>query len=130
MLIRAAIFLKGAHVLQQHRRVRGQIPVDDLQNADEIQVPFARGTLMQHRGQFHQVHAGILQVGVPGFSGSDENVSVEHVGGKNNKIEVTFNPGKTRADLVLGTFRVDWKGNSKLESGIYKAEVMVSYSTL
>jgi len=70
------------------------------------------------------------EINIPGFSGSDENVRVEHVGGKNNKIEVTFNPGKTRADLVLGTFKVDWKGSSKLESGIYKAEVMVSYSTL
>jgi len=70
------------------------------------------------------------EINIPGFSGSDENVRVEHVGGKSNKIEVTFNPGKTRADLVLGTFKVDWKGNSKLESGVYKAEVMVSYSTL
>lgn len=70
------------------------------------------------------------EINIPGFSGSDENVSVQHTIGKNNKIEVTFNPGKTRADLVLGTFKVDWKGNSNLESGIYKAEVMVSYSTL
>lgn len=70
------------------------------------------------------------EINIPGFAGSDENVKVEHIGGKGNKIEVTFNPGKTRADLVLGTFKVDWKGNSKLEAGIYKAEVMVSYSTL
>ena len=70
------------------------------------------------------------EISIPGFEGSDENVSVQHISGKNNKIEVTFNPGKTRSDLVLGTFKVDWKGNSKLESGIYKAEVMVSYSTL
>ena len=70
------------------------------------------------------------EIDIPGFSGSDENVRVEHTGGKNNRIEVTFNPGRTRADLVLGTFKVDWKGDTKLEAGIYKAEVMVSYSTL
>ena len=70
------------------------------------------------------------EIKIPGFAGSDENVVVEHINGKNNTIEVTFNPGKTRADLVLGTFRVDWQGKKILESGIYKADVMVSYSTL
>ena len=69
-------------------------------------------------------------ISIPGFSGSDENVRVEHTGGKNNRIEVTFNPGKTRAELVLGTFHVDWKGKKILDPGIYKAEVRVSYSTL
>ncbi len=69
-------------------------------------------------------------INIPGFSGSDENVSVEHMGGKNNRIEVTFNPGKTRAELVLGTFHVDWEGKKVLDPGLYKAEVKVSYSTL
>ena len=69
-------------------------------------------------------------ISIPGFSGSDENVRVEHTRGKNNRIEVTFNPGKTRAELVLGTFHVDWKGKKILDPGIYKAEVRVSYSTL
>ena len=69
-------------------------------------------------------------INIPGFSGSDENVAVEHTGGKNNKIEVVFNPGKTRAELVLGTFHVDWKGKRILDPGLYKAEVKVSYSTL
>ncbi|MBO4393201.1 MAG: hypothetical protein J5800_02545 [Spirochaetales bacterium] len=69
------------------------------------------------------------EISIPNFSGSDENVSVNHVGDKNNKIEVTFNPGKTRSDLVIGSFKVDWKGKKDLDEGIYKAEVMVVYST-
>ena len=69
------------------------------------------------------------EISIPNFSGSDENVSVNHVDGKSNKIEVTFNPGKTRSDLVIGSFKVDWKGKEELDEGIYKAEVMVVYST-
>ena len=70
------------------------------------------------------------EIDIPHFSGSDENVKVNHIDGKNNKIEVTFNPGKTRSDLIIGSFKVDWKGKQELDEGIYKAEVMVSYSTL
>ena len=70
------------------------------------------------------------EISIPNFTGADENVTVNHVGGQNNKVEVTFNPGKTKADLVLGTFRVEWKGKKELDEGIYKAEVMVVYSTL
>lgn len=70
------------------------------------------------------------EISIPNFGGADENVTVNHVDGKNNKIEVTFNPGKTKSDLVIGSFRVDWQGKKELDEGIYKAEVMVLYSTL
>ena len=70
------------------------------------------------------------EIDIPQFYGSDENVEVNHVGGKSNKIEVTFNPGKTKSDLVIGTFKVDWKGKQELDAGIYKADVKVLYETL
>lgn len=65
---------------------------------------------------------------IPGFDGDDENVDVWHSGG-NNRIEVRFNRGTTRAELVLGTFNIGWKGISPLEEGVYKAKVSVIYST-
>ena len=69
------------------------------------------------------------EIDIPQFNGTDENVTVNHLGGKNNKIEVIFNAGKTKSDLVIGTFRVGWNGKQELDEGIYKAEVQVIYST-
>jgi hypothetical protein len=67
-------------------------------------------------------------VEIPEFGGTDENVEVWHSGG-NNRIEVRFNRGTTRSDLILGTFNIGWKGVSPLEEGVYKAKVSVVYST-
>lgn len=68
------------------------------------------------------------EVEIPEFDGTDENVEVWHSGG-NNRIEVRFNRGTTRSDLILGTFNIGWKGVSPLEEGVYKAKVSVVYST-
>ena len=68
------------------------------------------------------------EVEIPGFYGANENVSVYHSGSK-NRIEVQFDKGKTKAELILGTFTIDWKGKRPLEAGIYKAKVNVIYST-
>lgn len=68
------------------------------------------------------------EVEIPEFRGSNENVSVYHTG-DGNKIEVQFNKGMTKADLVLGTFSISWKGKSPLDAGVYKAKVSVVYST-
>ncbi len=66
---------------------------------------------------------------IPGFHGQDENVAVSHIGKEDNKINVTFKPGLTKAELVLGTFDVSWKGQKPLEPGVYKARVSLVYST-
>lgn len=68
------------------------------------------------------------EVEIPEFRGSNENVSVYHTGDV-NKIGVQFNKGMTKADLVLGTFSISWKGKSPLDEGVYKAKVSVVYST-
>lgn len=68
------------------------------------------------------------EVEIPEFRGSNENVSVYHTG-DGNKIGVQFNKGLTKADLVLGTFSISWKGKSPLDAGVYKAKVSVVYST-
>lgn len=68
------------------------------------------------------------EVEIPEFGGTDENVDVWHSGG-NNRIEVRFNRGTTRSELILGTFSIGWKGMSPLEEGVYKAKVSVVYST-
>ena len=65
-------------------------------------------------------------IDVPMFTGDDENVTVT---GDGNTIAVQFNPGKTKADLVLGTFKVEWKGVNPLPAGVYKAKVSVNYNT-
>lgn len=70
----------------------------------------------------------VPDIEIPEFGGDDENVEVRHSGG-NNRIEVRFNRGTTRAELVLGTFRIGWKGIRPLEEGVYKAKVSVIYST-
>ncbi|MBR2282666.1 MAG: hypothetical protein IJ863_08595 [Spirochaetales bacterium] len=63
------------------------------------------------------------------FYGSNENVEVRHVENQGNKIEVEFLEGITKAELILGTFTVEWKGKRPLEAGIYKAKVSIIYST-
>ena len=68
------------------------------------------------------------EVEIPDFQGANENVSVYHAGGA-NRIEVQFNKGMTKADLILGTFSISWKGKSPLDEGVYKARVSVVYST-
>jgi len=68
------------------------------------------------------------EVEIPEFQGANENVSVYHSGGA-NRIEVQFNKGMTKADLILGTFSISWKGKSPLDEGVYKARVSVVYST-
>ncbi len=68
------------------------------------------------------------EVEIPGFYGANENVTVYHSGGK-NRIEIQFDKGRTKAELILGTFSIDWKGKRPLEAGIYKAKVNVIYST-
>lgn len=67
------------------------------------------------------------EINIPGFYGNNENVSVSHLGAM-NKIVVTFKKGLTREGLMLGTFKVEWKGRRPLATGIYKANVSVSYS--
>lgn len=68
------------------------------------------------------------EVEIPGFYGANENITVYHSGSK-NRIEVQFDKGKTKAELILGTFTIQWKGKRPLEAGIYKAKVNVIYST-
>ena len=68
------------------------------------------------------------EVEIPSFYGANENVTVYHSGSK-NRIEVQFDKGKTKAELILGTFTIEWKGKRPLEAGIYKAKVNVIYST-
>ena len=81
---------------------------------------------------FYQLLLSVKQkspeVEIPEFRGSNENVSVYHTG-DGNKIGVQFNKGITKADLVLGTFSISWKGKSPLDEGVYKAKVSVVYST-
>lgn len=66
---------------------------------------------------------------IPQFYGNNENVVVSHAGASKNAIEVQFNKGTTKANLVLGTFNVEWEGKRPLDAGIYKAKVSVVYST-
>lgn len=68
------------------------------------------------------------EVEIPSFYGANENVTVYHSGGR-NRIEIQFDKGRTKAELILGTFSIDWKGKRPLEAGIYKAKVNVIYST-
>ena len=68
------------------------------------------------------------EIEIPQFYGSDENCAVKH-SGADNRVEVEFSQGVTRADLTLATFTVSWKGAEKLDSGVYKAMVSVIYST-
>ena len=68
-------------------------------------------------------------INIPQFYGNNENVVVNHTGASKNAIEVQFNKGTTRANLVLGTFDVSWEGKRPLDAGIYKAKVSVVYST-
>ena len=63
IVIGAAVFLKGGHVLQQHRSIRGKIPVNGFQDLYKIQGAFSGRAFLQYGGQPHQVHPGILQVG-------------------------------------------------------------------
>ncbi len=65
---------------------------------------------------------------IPQFYGNNENVTVRHEG-DGNKISITFNKGTTRAELILATFKIEWKGKRPLEAGIYKAKVSVIYSS-
>ena len=74
------------------------------------------------------IASGSPDIDIPQFSGANENVSV-HTAGSGNKVEVTFNQGVTKSDLVLGTFTVEWKGIENLEAGIYKAKVSVQYGS-
>ena len=68
------------------------------------------------------------EISIPQFNGVDENCSVKHSGG-DNRVEVEFTQGLTKADLVLATFTVSWKGVSILDPGVYKAKVSVIYNT-
>ena len=68
------------------------------------------------------------EISIPQFQGENENVSVVK-DGRDNVINVQFLHGKTRADLVLGTFTIEWNGKRPLEAGNYKAKVSVTYST-
>lgn len=69
------------------------------------------------------------EIEIPQFYGSNQNVAVNHAGGAKNAIEVQFNKGTTKANLVLGSFDVAWEGKYPLDAGIYKAKVSVVYST-
>ena len=69
------------------------------------------------------------EINIPQFYGSNENVVVSHVNGAKNSVEVQFNKGTTKANLVLGTFDIAWEGKRPLDAGIYKAKVSVVYST-
>ena len=69
------------------------------------------------------------EISIPQFYGQNENVEVAHSSGTKNTIEVQFNKGVTKANLVLGTFNVEWEGKRPLDAGIYKAKVSVVYST-
>ena len=69
------------------------------------------------------------EISIPQFYGSNENVVVNHTSEAKNKIQITFNKGTTKAQLILGTFNVDWQGKRPLDVGIYKAKVSVIYST-
>ena len=69
------------------------------------------------------------EINIPQFRGSNENVVVSHANGAANAIEVQFNKGTTKANLILGSFNVVWEGKRPLEAGIYKAKVSVVYST-
>ena len=66
---------------------------------------------------------------IANFYGDNENVDVKHVENKGNKVEIQFLEGVTKANLILGTFTVEWKGKRPLEAGIYKAKVSITYST-
>ncbi len=68
-------------------------------------------------------------INIPQFSGQNENVEVNHIGNNDNQINITFNTGMTKSELILGTFDVAWKGQRPLEAGIYKAKVSVTYKT-
>ena len=69
------------------------------------------------------------EIDIPQFYGTNENVTVNHAPGAKNKIDIQFNKGITKADLILGTFNVAWEGKRPLDAGIYKAKVSVIYST-
>ncbi len=69
------------------------------------------------------------QIDIPYFVGTNENVSVYYSDGKNSKITIEFKEGVTKANLILGTFKVQWKGQRPLEAGIYKAKVSIIYSS-
>ena len=44
IIVGGAVFLKGAHMLQQYRRVRGEIPVHHPQDGSEIQRALPQAT--------------------------------------------------------------------------------------
>lgn len=69
------------------------------------------------------------EIRIPTFTGSDQNVTVSHVGGSSNKVSVQFNPGRTKANFILGSFSIEWNGKRPLDAGIYKAKVSVVYTT-
>ena len=69
------------------------------------------------------------EIQIPQFYGKNENVAVNHIAGNKNTVEVQFNKGTTKANLVLGSFDVAWEGKYPLDAGIYKAKVSVVYST-
>lgn len=69
------------------------------------------------------------EIEIPQFYGNNENVTVRHSQGAKNKINIEFNKGITKAQLILGTFNVEWQGKRPLDVGIYKAKVSVIYST-
>ena len=68
-------------------------------------------------------------IDIPQFYGNNENVTVNHVAGTKSAIDIQFNKGTTKANLILGTFNVAWEGKRPLDVGIYKAKVSVIYST-
>ena len=69
------------------------------------------------------------EINIPQFYGNNENVVVSHTSANRNAVEVQFNKGTTKANLVLGTFDVSWEGKRPLDAGLYKAMVSVVYST-
>ncbi len=69
------------------------------------------------------------KIEINSFFGTDENVEVYYTSGKNSKITIEFREGVTKANLILGTFKVQWKGQRPLEAGIYKAKVSIIYSS-
>ncbi|MCF0238025.1 MAG: hypothetical protein HUK24_05450 [Sphaerochaetaceae bacterium] len=69
-------------------------------------------------------------IDIPTFSDQEnENVYVSHDGNENT-IKITFLPGLTKKDLILGSFDVSWNPTDELDVGVYKAKVSISYNTL
>lgn len=71
------------------------------------------------------------EIKLPIYDGTDDenHISVTYLNSTRNKVAITFNPGTTKANLIVGTFKVEWKGMMPLDAGIYKAKVNVVYST-